>query len=197
MLSKNRQIDPIYNILVRISITLFILFTGWLLYDHFVNRPPEMRYYLTANTAFKDKRYDVSLENYLMAFSYDKEDVYIIEGIARSYMELNDFENSLKFFYLAIKIDNNFAPAYANLGVLFDRKNDYENAIKYYEIALSLDQELSKGMHWIDRLLYDVREKPPTIFDRLNYLNAQMLLPINERILSIEEINEKQINYEK
>ncbi len=197
MLSKVKYSDPIYSILVKISIILFILFTGWLLYDHFINRPPEMRYYLSGNTDFKDKRYDTALENYLKAFSYNQSDVYIIEGIARSYMELNDYENSLKHFLFAIKTDQEFAPAYANLGVLYDRKRDYINAIKYYDIALRLDKELSEGMHWIDRLLYDVREKPPTIMDRLNYLNDQLLLPENKRILSIDNIDEEQINYEK
>ena len=197
MLSKVKYSDPIYSILVKISIILFILFTGWLLYDHFINRPPEIRYYLSGNTDFKDKRYDTALENYLKAFSYNQSDVYIIEGIARSYMELNDYENSLKHFLFAIKTDQEFAPAYANLGVLYDRKRDYINAIKYYDIALRLDKELSEGMHWIDRLLYDVREKPPTIMDRLNYLNDQLLLPENKRILSIDNIDEEQINYEK
>ena len=197
MLSKVKYSDPIYSILVKISIILFILFTGWLLYDHFINRAPEMRYYLSGNTDFKDKRYDTALENYLKAFSYNQSDVYIIEGIARSYMELNDYENSLKHFLFAIKTDQEFAPAYANLGVLYDRKRDYINAIKYYDIALRLDKELSEGMHWIDRLLYDVREKPPTIMDRLNYLNDQLLLPENKRILSIDNIDEEQINYEK
>ena len=197
MVAKIKQSDPIYSILVKISIILFILFTGWLIFDHFINRPPEIRYYLTANTAFKDKRYDTSLESYFKAFRYNQSDVYVIEGIARSYMELNDFNNSKKYFDLAIKTDQEFAPAYANLGVLYDRNKDYVNAIKFYEIALHIDQELSKGMHWIDRLLYDVREKPPTIKDRLHYLKNQMLLPEYERILSIDEINEEQINYEK
>lgn len=194
---KIKQSDSVYNILVKISIILFVLFSTWLLFEHFINRPPELRYYLSGNTDFKDKRYDSSLKNYLKAYSFDQNDVYIIEGIARSYMELNDFNNSFKYFNLAIKTDNQFAPAYANLGVLFDRNKDYVNAIKYYEVALRLDNELSTGMHWIDRLLYDVREKPPTIMDRLNYLNQQMLLSEDERILSIEEINDKQINFEK
>ena len=197
MTLNTKQSDPIYSILVKISIILFLLFTGWLLYDHFINRPPDVRFYLTANNAFKDKRYDISLENYLKAYSYNPTDAYIIEGIARSYMELNDFENSFKYFDLAISTDQEFAPAYANLGVLYDRNKDYLNAIKFYEIALQIDQDLSEGMHWIDRLLYDVRTKPPTIMDRLLYLKDQMLLPEDERILLIEEINNEQINYEK
>ena len=194
---NTKQSDPIYGILVKISIILFLLFTGWLLYDHFINRPPDVRYYLTANNAFKDKRYDISLENYLKAYSYNTSDAYIIEGIARSYMELNDFENSFKYFNLAINTDQEFAPAYANLGVLYDRNKDYLNAIKFYEIALKIDQDLSVGMHWIDRLLYDVRTKPPTIMDRLFYLKDQMQLPEDKRILSIDEIDNEQINYEK
>ena len=189
--------DPVYRVLVRTSILLFILFTGWLIWDHFINRPPEVRYYLSGNTAFKDKKYNRSLEYYLKAYESNDTDVYIIEGIARSYMQLKKYDDSMKYFNIAIKLDSNFAPSYANLGVLYDRKKDYDNAVKFYKIALSIDQDLSIGMHWIDRLLYDVREKPPTIADRLDYLKLQMSLPEDKRLLSVEEIDQQQINIEK
>jgi len=196
-LNKIKHHDPIYNILVRISFILFVLFTGWLLWDHFINRPPEIRHYLSGNNAFKDQNYSISLDHYLKAYNYNNEDVYVIEGIARSYMELKDYQKSKDYFNLAIKIDPNFAPSYANLGVLYDREKDYVNAIKFYEKALSLDQELSIGMHWIDRLLYDVRETPSTIGSRLDYLKLQMDLPEDKRLLSVKEIDQQQINYEK
>jgi tetratricopeptide (TPR) repeat protein len=189
--------DPVYTVLVRVSIVLFILFTGWLIWDHFINRPAEVRYYLSANTAFKDNNYEASLEQYLKAYEYNDQDVYIIEGIARSYMQLKNYDNSIIYFNLAIKLDPKFAPTYANLGVLYDRQGDYDNAIKSYQMALSIDQELAIGMHWIDRLLYDVRETPPTIADRLDYLKLQMSLPEDKRVLSIIEIDQKQINIEK
>lgn len=196
-LKQIKSHDPIYSILVRISLLLFILFTGWLIWEHFINRPQEIKYYLSANTAFKDKHYDTSLEQYLKAYEYNNEDVYIIEGIARSYMQLDDFKNAEKYFNRAIKLDPEFAPSYANLGVFYDRQKDYDNAIKFYEKALSLDQELSIGMHWIDRLLYDVRETPSTIGSRLDYLKLQMDLPEDKRLLSVKEIDQQQINYEK
>ena len=189
--------DPVYTVLVRVSIVLFILFTGWLIWDHFINRPAEVRYYLSANTAFKDNNYEASLEQYLKAYEYNDQDVYIIEGIARSYMQLKNYDNSIMYYNLAIKLDPKFAPTYANLGVLYDRQGDYDNAIKSYQMALSIDQELSIGMHWIDRLLYDVRETPPTIADRLDYLKLQMSLPEDKRVLSIIEIDQKQMNIEK
>ena len=196
-LNKIKHHDPIYNILVRVSLLLFVLFTGWLLWDHFINRPPEIRHYLSGNNAFKDKNYTISLDHYLKAYNYNNEDVYVIEGIARSYMQLKDYQKSKDYFNLAIKIDPNFAPSYANLGVLYDREKDYVNAIIFYEKALNLDKELAEGMHWIDRLLYDVRETPPTIADRLDYLKFQMTLPENERLLSVGDIDDKQIIYEK
>jgi len=195
--SVNNKTDPIYRILVRISIVLFILFSSWLIWEHFVKRPPELKHYLTANTAFKDKNYDLSLEEYFNALKYNKLDVYIIEGIARSYMELNQYLEAKEYFYMAIDLNPNFAPAYANLGVLYDRQKQYMKAITYYKKAISIDNELSEGMHWLDRLLYDVRETPPTILERSKYIEEQLKLPLNERVLSVPQLDEEQLNYEK
>ena len=78
------------------------------------------------------------------------------------------------------------------MGILYDRDKDYINAINFYEKALQLDNELAIGMHWIDRLLYDVRETPPTIADRLDYLKLQMMLPENDRLMSIIDIDKNQ-----
>ena len=196
-MSVNNKTDPIYRILVRISIVLFILFSSWLIWEHFVKRPPELKHYLTANTAFKDKNYDLSLEEYFNALKYNKLDVYIIEGIARSYMELNQYLEAKEYFYMAIDLNPNFAPAYANLGVLYDRQKQYMKAITYYKKAISIDNELSEGMHWLDRLLYDVRETPPTILERSKYIEEQLKLPLNERVLSVPQLDEEQLNYEK
>ena len=196
-MSVNNKTDPIYRILVRISIVLFILFSSWLIWEHFVKRPPELKHYLTANTAFKDKNYDLSLEEYFNALKYNKLDVYIIEGIARSYMELNQYLEAKEYFYMAIDLNPNFAPAYANLGVLYDREKQYMKAVTYYKKAISIDNELSEGMHWLDRLLYDVRETPPTILERSKYIEEQLKLPLNERVLSVPQLDEEQLNYEK
>ncbi len=196
-MSVNNKTDPIYRILVRISIVLFILFSSWLIWEHFVKRPPELKHYLTANTAFKDKNYDLSLEEYFNALKYNKLDVYIIEGIARSYMELNQYLEAKEYFYMAIDLNPNFAPAYANLGVLYDRQKQYMKAVSYYKKAISIDNELSEGMHWLDRLLYDVRETPPTILERSKYIEEQLKLPLNERVLSVPQLDEEQLNYEK
>ncbi len=192
-----RKEDPVYNILVKISIILFILFSIWLIYDHFVKRPPEVKHYLKANNAFKDRDYELALQEYLSSLNYNNNDVYFLEGVARAYMELSFYKEAEQFFIKAINIDPNFGPAYANLGVLYDRQKKYELAITNYKLAYKLDTDLSKGMHWLDRLLYDVRETPATIIDRASYLEKQLSLPISERVLSIPNIDEQQYNYER
>ena len=197
MQNYHKTEDPVYKILVRISVVLFIFFSLWLIWDHFINRPAEVKHYLMANNAFKDKNYDLALNEYFVALKFNQEDVYSIEGVARSYMELNLYDDAEIFFIKAINIDPNFAPAYANLGVLYDRQEKYGLAISNYKKALQLDAELSKGMHWLDRLLYDVRETPSNIADRSMYLEKQMNLPKNERILNMPNIDDKQLNYER
>lgn len=197
MQNYNKTEDPIYKILVRISLVLFIFFSLWLIWDHFINRPEEAKHYLTANNAFKDKNYDLALKEYFNSLKYNQEDVYSLEGVARSYMELKLYDNAESFFIKVININPDFAPAYANLGVLYDRQKKYKLAIFNYKKALQLNSELSKGMHWIDRLLYDVRETPSNIADRALYLEEQLNLPENERILNMPNIDDKQLNYER
>ena len=96
MKQSYRKEDPVYNILVKISIVLFILFSIWLIYDHFVKRPPQVKHYLKANIAFKDKDYELALQEYLSSLNYNNKDVYFMEGVARSYMELKLYDKEIK-----------------------------------------------------------------------------------------------------
>ena len=189
--------DNLYSVLVKISIILTILFSGWLVWEHVSNRPLGTNEYSAANKAFKDSNYELAYKYYKNAYKVNPNDVYVIEGIARSLMELKNYNEAISYFILAIESQPNFAPAHANLGVLYDRMGDHEKAIELYSEALRLDSDLEKGMHWIDRLLYNVQEVPPTVKDRLKYLQNQYLLNENERILSVPEVDDKQLNYEK
>ena len=193
----SKEKDNLYSILIKISIAMIILFTSWLIWDHISNKPLGSNDYSAANKAFKDKNYEIAYKNYLKAYDQNNEDVYIIEGLARSLMELNKYEDAIKYFELAIYKDGNFALAYANLGILYDRIGNHEQAMELYEQALILDANLEKGMHWLDRLLYNVQEVPPSIKDRLLYLKEQFLLNEDKRLLSVPEIDKDQPNYER
>ena len=193
----NETSDPLYPVLVKICIILVILFTGWLLWEHLLNRPKGYNEYSAANKAFEDKNYESAYKKYFKAYSINDKDVYVIEGMARSLMELKRYDEAIEYFYLAINTDSSFAPAYANLAVLYDRLENHEKAIELYEKAISLDYDLQKGMHWIDRILHGFAKKPSTIKDRLQYLKEQYLIREEDRILSVPEIDDKQPNYER
>jgi hypothetical protein len=56
---------------------------------------------------------------------------------------------------------------------------------------------VAEGMHWLDRLLYNVQETPPTVADRLDYLKQQFALPESKRVLSIPDKDDKQLPYSR
>ena len=62
---------------------------------------------------------------------------------------------------------------------------------------MKMDPEVAEGMHWLDRLLYNVQEKPPTVADRLEYLKQQFALPVSKRVLSIPDKDDKQRPYSR
>ena len=93
----SKEKDNLYSILIKISIAMIILFTSWLIWDHISNKPLGSNDYSAANKAFKDKNYEIAYKNYLKAYDQNNEDVYIIEGLARSLMELNKYEDGPKF----------------------------------------------------------------------------------------------------
>lgn len=64
-----------------------------------------------------------------------------------------------------------------------------------YRRALELNPDLAKGPGWLWRFLRNVQEKPPTIKDRADYLEAELAKPPEERLLRVPEEDEKQRMY--
>ncbi len=185
-----------YNKLKYIAIFLGIITITWIIVDSKNEKIPGNKEYLRANDAFIKEDFKDALEQYKAAIKHDPENLYFLEGQARSLMSLNRNGDAIEIFLEVIKLNENFETAYSNLGILYDRSGDYNKAIIYYSKALQINPELSKGMHWLDRLLRNVKKEPSNISQRLYYLKRQMLLPENERVLSIPEEDKKQLNYE-
>ena len=179
------------------AIFLSLTLIGWFLFEFYKNSLPGRTDYLSANNSFMDGRFELSYKLYSSALMKDSGNFYAAEGIARSLMKLKKTEDALVAFEKAIAINPLFAPAYANRGILFDEIGQHEKAIKDYEKSLDLDQEVGEGMHWLDRLLYDVRKPSVTIDKRLEYLRLQMSIPKEERLLIVPEEDAKQPYYEQ
>lgn len=189
--------DPLYRPLVRVAVVLAVVTGGWLAYEHIAGGLPGRTDYRAANTAFTDARYEEALGRYRQALAADPANVYAAEGIARSLQRLGRSREALGAFGDALAIDPGFAPAHANRAILLDTLGRHEEALAGYRRALEIDPELAEGMHWLDRLLYDVRERPPTIADRMAYLEEQFLLPEGERLLTDPGEDARQRPYER
>lgn len=118
-------------------------------------------------------------------------------GRAITLMQLERFDESRKDFDKAIELDEKHAAAYANRGILNDRTGKYEDALKDYRKALELNPDLAEGPGWFWRFLRNIHEKPPTIADRVRYLEEELKKPEDERLLSIPEIDSQQRMYKK
>ncbi len=177
--------DRRYRVLSWIAIAMAVFTVVWMLAEYLdvAGKYPGRIAYREGNRAFLDGRYEEALQKYGAALSEDEQNVYAAEGIARSLQRLQRHEAALAAFDAALAIDPEFAAGIANRGILLDTMGRHADALKAYQAALALDPDLSDGMHWIDRLLYNVQVRPPTIDDRMRYLEEQLALPAHRRVL--------------
>ena len=107
------------------------------------------------------------------------------------------WENLINFLENNIEDDDKtgigtLAAAYANRGIIKDREKDHQEALQDYIKALGIDQEAVAGPG-LGTIILNYRYKSSSVRDRALYLNEQLQLPENERVLSIKELDEGQV----
>jgi len=187
-----------YRILVRVAISLTVIFIAVSIYDcGYKNSNPGDLPYLEADNFFEDGQYQKALEKYTEALKVDAADIHALRGKARSLMQLGRFEEAQTVYDLAIKLEPGFATSYANRGILHDRMGEYQKALADYAKAMQLDPQINEGPHWLTRLMRNQPDKPPGIADRARYLREQLAKPQSERLLRVPEIDAKQRTYKQ
>ena len=84
------------------------------------------------------------------------------------------------------------AAAYANRGIIKDRNKNYEEALQDYVKALGIDGEAVAGPG-LGTIILNYKLKSSSVKERALYLNEQLQLPEDQRILSIKELDEGQV----
>ena len=84
------------------------------------------------------------------------------------------------------------AAAYANRGIIKDRNQDYQGALQDYIKALGIDHEAVAGPG-LGTVILNYKFKSSSVKERALYLNEQLQLPKDERVLSIKELDEGQV----
>ena len=189
--------DPVYKILKITAIVMFAGVFGWMILAGLQEQVPGEKAYEAANRYFEDGDYQKAFDQYEAALQEDPELLPAMRGKARSLMQMGQNEEALEIFNQVIYKQPDFAPSYANRGIVHDRMGHYQQAIADYEKSLELDAEMVEGPNWLTRFLRLQPEKPPTVAGRAAYLRQELAKPESERLLRVPEEDEKQRSYKK
>ncbi len=189
--------DRTYRFLKWGAILSVVFVLGWMAIDYYRAFGPGDVAYIDGNSLFKDGDYERAVEYYLRAIEESPEHVGAWHSLANAYVQLKDYDRALTAIERAIQLKPDFGGLYAIRGIIYDHMGKYRRAIADYEKSLRMDPKVSDGMHWLDRLLYNVQERPPTVKDRMLYLKAQFRLPPEKRVLRKPEVDEAQRPYEQ
>jgi tetratricopeptide (TPR) repeat protein len=84
------------------------------------------------------------------------------------------------------------AAAYANRGIIKDRSKDYKGALEDYIKALGIDYEAVAGPG-LGTIILNYKFKSSSVRERALYLNEQLQLPEEQRVLSIKKLDDGQV----
>ena len=186
------------------AILTFVMFTIWGFVKSFMNRPPGDYETEVCDIRLKDKKYEEALEAANKALNKTpyhrgammcKALVFISE---KKYNEADKILSSLiVFLEKNLESDDRtgigtLAAAYANRGIVKDRNKNYNGALKDYVKALGIDHEAVAGPG-LGTVILNYKFKSSSVKERALYLNEQLQLPENERVLSIKELDEGQV----
>ena len=190
--------------IVYLAILTFIMFTVWALVRSFMNRPPGDYETEVCDNRLKDKLYDKAIQaaNTALEKTPNHRGAIMCKALVfisqKMYLEANEELNYLINF-LEKTIDDDdltgigtLAAAYANRGIIKDRNKNYEEALQDYVKALGIDDVAVAGPG-LGTVILNYKFKSSSVKERALYLNEQLQLPENERVLRIKELDEGQV----
>jgi tetratricopeptide (TPR) repeat protein len=200
----DRKSNILKRFVIYMAILTFVMFTAWAFIKSFMNRPPGDYETEVCDIRLKDKKYDEALEAANDALKKTPDHRGAIMCKALIFISQKKYINATKeLTYLIKYLEKNVEPddktgtgtlaaAYANRGIIRDRTKDYEGALKDYIKALGIDHEAVAGPG-LGTIILNYKFKSSSVRERALYLNEQLQLPEEERVLSIKELDEGQV----
>ncbi|MDH3744986.1 MAG: tetratricopeptide repeat protein [Acidobacteriota bacterium] len=147
------------------------------------------------NYRLEDGQYEEAIAEFEGALDKNPDHVGAHLGLALTRIQTGELDVALAELETTLRLDPRLAVAYANRGIVLDKLGKPVEAVADYQRALELDPKLAKGPGWLWRFLRNVDEKPPTIRDRVEYLEAELAKPADQQLLQLPEEDEKQRMY--
>jgi len=189
---------------VYMAVLTFVMFTVWALIRSFKNRPPGDYETEVCDNRLKDKLYDKAIQaaNTALEKTPNHRGAIMCKALVfisqKMYLEANEELNYLiNFLEKTIEDDDltgigTLAAAYANRGIIKDRNKNYEGALQDYVKALGIDHESVAGPG-LGTIILNYKFKSSSVKERALYLNEQLQLSEDERVLRIEELDAGQV----
>ena len=189
---------------VYMAILTFVMFTVWALVRSFMNRPLGDYETEVCDNRLKDKLYDKAIQaaNTALEKTPNHRGAIMCKALVfisqKMYLEANEELNYLiNFLEKNVEDDDRtgigtLAAAYANRGIIKDRNKNYQGALQDYVKALGIDKVAVAGPG-LGTIILNYKFKSSSVKERALYLNEQLQLPEDERVLSIEELDAGQV----
>ena len=190
--------------IIYMAILTFVMFTVWALVRSFMNRPPGDYETEVCDMRLKDKLYNKAIQaaNSALEKTPNHRGAIMCKALVfisqKMYLEANEELNYLiNFLEKNLEGDDKtgkgtLAAAYANRGIIKDRGEDYEGALRDYVKALGIDHEAVAGPG-LGTIILNYKFKSSSVKERALYLNEQLQLPEDERVLKIEKLDAGQV----
>jgi len=200
----DRKTNILKRFIIYMAILTFVMFTVWAFVKSFKNRPPGDYHTEVCDNRLKDKLYDKALVAANTALEKTPNHRGAIMCKALIFIsQKNYIKATSELDYLIIFLKKNLedddltgkgtlAAAYANRGIVKDRSKDYKGALEDYIKALGIDHEAVAGPG-LGTIILNYKYKSSSVKERALYLNEQLQLPEEERVLRIEELDEGQV----
>ena len=189
---------------IYMAILTFVMFTVWAFVRSFMNRPAGDYETEVCDIRLKDKQYEKAIDaaNNALKKTPNHRGALMCKALVfiseKKYIDADKVLSDLIIFLEKNVEDDDktgigtLAAAYANRGIIKDRKKDYEGALKDYVKALGIDHEAVAGPG-LGTIILNYKFKSSSVKDRALYLNEQLQLPEEQRVLSIKELDEGQV----
>jgi len=190
--------------IIYMAILTFAMFTIWGFVRSFMDRPPGDYETEVCDIRLKDKKYEEALEAANKALNKTPNHRGAIMCKALVFISQKEYSKAdtqltklINFLEKNLEQDDKtgtgtLAAAYANRGIIKDRKRNYQEALRDYIKALGIDHVAVAGPG-LGTIILNYKFKSSSVKERALYLNEQLQLPEEERVLRIEELDEGQV----